>query len=72
MWHPTIVGVGHCKYTKPIGDIVARHGMQYHYYADDTQIYLTVEREESIVTALMKVELCIADMAAWLTKNLLT
>ena len=33
----------YCMYTKPIGYIVAKHGMQYHYYADDIQIYLTVE-----------------------------
>ena len=60
----------YCMYTKPIGDIVARHGMQYHCYADDTQIYLTVERDESIVAALKKVELYIAEAAVWLTKNL--
>ena len=59
----------YCMYTKPIGDIVARHGMQYHCYADDTQIYHTVERDESTVAALKKVELCIAEVAAWLTKN---
>ena len=28
----------YCMYTKPIGDIVARLGMQYRCYADDTQI----------------------------------
>ena len=61
----------YCMYTKPIGDIVARRGMQHNCYADDTQIYLTVERDESIVAALTKVELCIAEVAAWLTKNLL-
>ena len=59
----------YCMYTKPIGDIVARHGMQYHCYADDTQIYHTVERDESIVAALKKVELCVAEVAEWLTKN---
>ena len=48
----------YCMYTKHIGDIVVRHGMQYHCFADDTQIYLTVERDESIVAALKKVEMC--------------
>ena len=61
----------HCVYTKPTGDIVARHGMQYHCYADDTQIYLTVERDETILAALKKVELFITEVAAWLSKNLL-
>ena len=59
----------YCVYTKPIGDIVARHGMQYHCYADDIQIYVMVD--ESIVTALKKVELCVPEVAAWLTKTLL-
>ena len=61
----------YCMYTKPIGDIVARHGMQYHCYADDTQIYLIVERDESIAAALKKVKLCVAEVDTWLTKNLL-
>ena len=51
------------------GDIVARHGMRCHCYADDTQIDLTVERDESIVAAPTKVELCTAEVAAWLTKK---
>ena len=58
-------------YTKPIKGIVARHGMQYHCYAGDTQIYITAESDESIVVALKKVELCVAEVAPWLTKNLL-
>ncbi|KAI0208448.1 Synaptotagmin-9 [Lamellibrachia satsuma] len=39
-------------------------------YAEDIQIYLTVEPVESIVAALKKVELCVAEVAAWLIKNL--
>ena len=60
----------YCMYNKPIGDIVARQGMQYHCFADDTQMYLPVERDESIVAALKKVELWVAELAAWFTKNL--
>ena len=37
----------------------------------DTQNYLTVERDESFVAALKKVELCVAEVAAWWTKYLL-
>ena len=33
----------YCMCNKPIGDIVPRHGLQYHCDADETQIYLTVE-----------------------------
>ena len=58
-----------CLYTKPIGGIIARHGINHHYYADDLQIYLAVDRDESIVAALAKVELCVAEIAAWLTNN---
>ena len=43
--------------------------MNHHCYADDLQIYLAVDRDESIVTALAKVELCVAEVAAWLTNN---
>ena len=59
----------YCIYTKPIGRIITRHGMNHHCYADHLQIYLAVDRDESIVTALAKVELCVAEVAAWLTNN---
>ena len=29
-------------YTSPIGDIIKRHGLEYHLYADDTQLYLAL------------------------------
>ena len=56
-----------CMYTKPIGGIVARHDMNHHCYFDDIQMYLTVDREHSTVAALTKVELCVTEVAAWLT-----
>ena len=49
----------YCIYTRPIGDIVTRHGLQYHCYADDTQIYVTIEKDVSIESALARIETCI-------------
>ena len=57
----------YCVYTRPIGDIVTRHGLQYHCYADDTQIYtlyVTVEKDVSIESALARIETCIIEVAA--------
>ena len=59
----------YCVYTRPIGDIVTRHGLQYHCYADDTQIYVTVEKDVSIESALARIETCIIEVAAWMAKN---
>ena len=59
----------YCVYTRPIGDIVIRHGLQYHCYADDTQIYVTVEKDVSIESALARTETCIIEVAAWMDRN---
>ena len=48
-------------YTKPIGEIVARH----HCYAVD----IDIPDDESIVAALAKVELCDSEVAAWQTNK---
>ena len=32
----------YCIFSKPIGDICESHDMDYHCYADDTQIYIAV------------------------------
>ena len=50
-------------------DIVARHGMQYHCYADDIQIYATVGRDQCIAAALLKIEACVVEVADWMVRN---
>ena len=62
----------YCMYTRPGCNIVARHGMQYHCYADDIQIYATVGRDQCIVAALLKIEACVAEVADWMVRNQLT
>ena len=72
VWVPqgSVLGsILYCMHTNMVGGIVARHGINHHCYADDIHIYLTVDRDESIVAALPKVELCVAEVAAWLTNN---
>ena len=59
----------YCMYTRPVCDIVARHGMQYHCYADDIQIYATVGRDQCIAAALLKIEACVVEVADWMVRN---
>ena len=59
----------YCMYTRPVCDIVARHGMQYHCYADDIQIYATVGRDQCIAAALFKIEACVMEVADWMVRN---
>ena len=32
-----------CMYTKPVRDIILRHGLSHHSYADETQLYMTMD-----------------------------
>ena len=36
-------------YVSPIVDIITAHGVQFHQYADDTQLYITVQSDDDLV-----------------------
>ena len=55
----------------PLGAICRRHGMQFHCYADDTQVYLIIKPLDSWDDYFSRLEACIADIGQWMTSNLL-
>ena len=55
-------------YMYPIGSILRHHGINYHIYADDTQLYITFDLSDPIV-ALEKINLCISGIRTWMIKN---
>ena len=55
-------------YTSPIAKIIAKHGLSYHLYADDSQLYVSfkTKSQEDLRTAKTKVEQCINDIDVWM------
>ena len=58
-------------YAQPIADIIRAHGLLFHIYADDTQIYISFnpKSRESIETTLQKVSACVLALKRWMKKH---
>ena len=59
----------YAMYVSPIGDVVTGHGMSYHLYADDLQVYTAIRTDQ--LTDLSTLESCTADVARWFLENAL-
>ena len=57
-----------CMYTLPLDAILRHHKLQYHIYADDTQIYCPFDFK-SPETAMNTIINCVSDIRTWMISN---
>jgi len=64
--------VGHSGFVI-LGIIAQRFWVKYHLYADDIQLYISIDpnSELNVSSSLKKLEHCIADIRLWMNQNLL-
>ena len=59
-------------YTKPVSAIIQRHGLSHHSYADDTQLYMTMDHSNNDWRDdLARIELCVSEIREWINQNML-
>ena len=59
-----------CIYTLPLGEIIRRHGVEFQFFADDTQIYISTSFLD-LAAACTRIEHCISDIKSWMSSNFL-
>ncbi len=56
-------------YMLPLGDVIRKHGISFHSYADDTQLYIAVSPDDTgPIDTLFN---CILDIKSWMAVNFL-
>ena len=58
-----------CLYMLPLGRIILDHGVNFHFYADDTQLYLSVEPDDP--NALSPLSNSLSSIKQWMSANFL-
>ena len=57
-------------YMSPLGELLRRHSVKFHFYADDTQIYLSFSNDH-YHTPKKNIEACLRDVKDWMSLNFL-
>ncbi len=55
-------------YLLPLGSIIRKHGLSFHCYADDSQIYVPLRKKDTVRPLLD----CLDDIKAWMSLNFLS
>ena len=60
-------------YTTPLADIIKHHNLSYHFYADDTQLYITFDpkSKSSLQESIASIEKCAMDIKIWMSQKML-
>lgn len=61
----------YCMFSKPICEICRKHGMSFHSYADDTQVYMVVKPSLAWDTITRRLQACLSDISDWMKTNML-
>ena len=58
-------------YTVPLANILRFHEMQFHFYAHDTQLYISfsTSNDMELTNSITKIEECLSDIDKWMTIN---
>ena len=55
-------------YSSPVADVITHHGVQYHQYADDTQLHLAMHADNTTARLSVPAE-CTTDIRQWHLQN---
>ena len=58
-------------YTAPLAEILRFHEMQFHFYADDTQLYISfsTNNDMELTNGIAKIGKCLSDINKWMSIN---
>ena len=66
--HGSVLGLKiYCMDTKPVSDIIQRHGLSHQSYADNTKLYMPMDHSNNnLQDGLARIQLCVSGIKEWM------